>query len=130
VRIYYYFVYFFRRLSRVKDSESGWRAQRADLLLLLVEIRVAFALVWLAFPAIMDHGSGLVWGLAIGAPVALATYLLNGNRKRYLACAHEFRRLPTKVAILADAAVIIVSIAGLISPMIVRTVLTGKDWWM
>jgi hypothetical protein len=127
--IYFYFLFAFRRLSRAGDNASGWRVVRADLLLLLVETRLLFSLVWLCFPNIMDFGTPLGWGLLLGAPIALASFLLKADHGLYLQYAERFRNIPPPTRFLADLVVAAVSIVGAFSPLVVRTILTGKDWW-
>jgi hypothetical protein len=127
--VYYYFVFAFRRLSRAGDDLNGWPVLRADILLLLVETRLAFSAIWLAFPQLTSFGSPLGWGLVIGAPIAIATLLLKSDDSSYLECVRRFREAPRPARVFADFAVASVSIAAVLSPLIVRTILTGKPWW-
>jgi hypothetical protein len=127
--VYFYFVFAFRRLSRTRGEAEGWRVLRADLLLLLVETRLAFSAVWLCFPQIMNFGSPLGWGLVIGAPIALATFLLKADNAAYRSYAERFCKMSLFARVLADFTVTIVSIVAVLSPIFVRAILTGRPWW-
>ena len=128
-RIYYYFVFAFRRFCRAGESNRGWGVQRANLLQILVGARIVFSLAWLTFPQIMHYGTTLGWSVILGGPVALATFFLNENHARYLHFAKEFQQLPRGGKFFADMGVVIVSIVGGLSPIIVRMILTGRPWW-
>jgi hypothetical protein len=127
--ILFYFAFALRRLFRADVNGAEGRLYPAYLLLLLIETRFVMVVIDFCFPNLNNIGSPLAWGIAVGAPVALLTYLVLEKKSRYESFARRFRLWPKGKRIVADVMVAAFSVLVLVSPVMIRSMETGRPWW-
>jgi hypothetical protein len=129
LQILFYFAFTLRRLFRADVNGDQSRIYSAYLLLVFIEARLVMLLIDLCFPNLMKNGSPLAWGLLICAPVAIPTYLQLEKASLYESYAKRFRLWSTGKRVIADVVVAAISILVLVSPVMIRSMQTGRPWW-
>lgn len=129
MKFFYYLVYAIRRFTHARSGERPPRDWRAWLVLLLVEVRLVFAIVYIFLPSLLKQQSSLFWGLAIGLPVFFATYAMLRDHGRYERLVSEFEGWSRKKRLIADVLTTGFVFFAIVSPLIARSMVTGKSWW-
>jgi hypothetical protein len=118
---YYYLAYAIRRLLGSDGKTKDFREWRAVMLLLLVEVQLVMALIYVFARTVFQDGTSVGWGYGIGVPIVIATYLILGNRRRYVEYTRTFDAWSGRKRMMADIAAWAFGAIALFAPILVKT---------
>lgn len=126
--VLFYLAYCFRRLYRADRLKGGSRPYLANVLLVVVVLRLLTLAVDSTVPRVLDLAAGNYWDivalLVLGAPI----YLIVEDERRYQLYAGNFRNWPKWRRILADIAVALAGVLAIVGPLILHFARTGRTW--
>jgi hypothetical protein len=126
---FYYIVYFLRRILRAPLGSKGLTEWKFRVLLLVASVRLAYALVELAFQTLLEKRLEFGRTVLLGLLVAVALYFLLENSATQQRHFRRFESWPKAMRGLTDGGAAALVVFALFSPLIVRTLVTDIPWW-
>jgi hypothetical protein len=118
---YYYFAYAVRRLLGADVTKHDFNEWRAMALIVLVQLQLVAATVYVFFRPLLELGTAVGWAIATVVPLAVLNYLTIGNARRYLEYANWFDKWSVRKRTIADVATLLIGVVSIFSLILVRS---------
>lgn len=119
---YYYLAYAIRRLLGSDGTKMNFAEWRAVMLLLLIEVQLLMALIYVFAKAVFRYGTPVGWGYGVGVPIVIATYAILGKREQYARHKRAFDSWSSHKRRLADIAVTVLAATALFAPILAKAI--------